>query len=405
MKRILIYTENYEAGGGNKYMVDIINSIPEGINLVIASNKNGVYKNDFSSIKRPYSYYPLNVKTFVNLLSKLEITKTQNLIISIFKQLLFLFIIPYYKFYNSILFKRILKKEKPNLVLSCNGGFPAALSCLDLVNTSFNLKISVILSVVSLPQIKKKWLAIFYPNICSRITHLLVNSSKTKENFISYYDFNPNIITIVYNSIEIKKIEIYSEISENEILQYKNKNEILIGYIGRIDKMKGIQFLIDSFYKLTNELQNVRLILVGKGDDYDRIKSHIYKLGLSDKIITTGYYHGNIRDLLQIIDIFAFPSLWEGFPYSILEAMECEKLIVSTDVGSIPEAIKDNENGFLTEPGNTIKLFETLKKAVINYNSYEHIRKRARETIIQRFNQPRFSDEINSLIKPYLLKQ
>ena len=59
---ILLYTENYAKGGGNRYFTDIANVIPDDYNLIIASNQNGLYEHDFKRIKKPYSYISVKIK-------------------------------------------------------------------------------------------------------------------------------------------------------------------------------------------------------------------------------------------------------------------------------------------------------------------------------------------------------
>jgi len=104
---------------------------------------------------------------------------------------------------------------------------------------------------------------------------------------------------------------------------------------------------------------------------------------------------------LSVIDIFVFPSFWEGFPYSILEAMNAGKIIVSTNVGGIPEAITDREDGILVKPRNVIELSDTLRDVIINFDKYAYLSANAKQKIDKNFRFDKFKENIVELIKSF----
>ena len=100
-------------------------------------------------------------------------------------------------------------------------------------------------------------------------------------------------------------------------------------------------------FKIIQQINpNIILLLVGSGADIEKGRKYAKDLGIDRNTIFTGFFNGDIRDILANIDIFLFPSFWEGLPYAVLEAMNAGKIIISTNVGGIPEII-NNENGIL----------------------------------------------------------
>lgn len=96
-------------------------------------------------------------------------------------------------------------------------------------------------------------------------------------------------------------------------------NEFVLGHIGRFGKEKNHDFLIDIFAQIKKENPNAKLLLVGDGDEKNNIKNKVHQLQLDDSVIFTGV-RSDVNRLLQAMDIFVFPSLFEGLPVTMVEA-------------------------------------------------------------------------------------
>lgn len=99
------------------------------------------------------------------------------------------------------------------------------------------------------------------------------------------------------------------------------KNELIVGHVGRFSPQKNHGFLIDIFYQVKLQYPNSKLLLIGddRGELADKIKGKVTDLGLTDSIIFTGL-RKDVADLMQAMDVFVFPSLYEGLPVTIIEA-------------------------------------------------------------------------------------
>ncbi len=388
-EKILIYTENYEVGGGNRYLVDIINSIPMSYEVVVASNLGGIFKVDFGKIVREYTYTSVNVLSIVRLdrfpiaiiLKRLKIWRAVRLFLSR--------LLPCYaRHANATKFLQLLDDVKPDLVISCNGGYPAALSCLDLVNTCTRLKIASILTIVSMPT-KNLFIDWFYPSKNLMNQRIIVNAQAIKTALIEQKELSGERINVIHNSVEAIPAVIHHGPRDEEI--------VVFGYVGRIEQMKGIWCLLNSFAKIATRCPNAILILVG-GGDIDSAKCLAGKLGILERVKFTGYVDNNIYDVLEKIDIFVFPSLWEGLPYSILEAMNAGKLIISTNVGGIPEIIMHKHNGILVCPGDENSLCLAMFDAYDKFDKYHSFRVQAKSTIENNFVFEIFRSKIQEVL-------
>tara|TARA_B100000767_G_scaffold224468_1_gene213557 strand:+ start:5186 stop:6373 length:1188 start_codon:yes stop_codon:yes gene_type:complete len=391
MKKILIYTENYLFGGGNRYLIDTVNALNKEYKVFIFSNKNGLFSSDFENIKRHYVYKGLNIRTtsyYVNY------ARNKSFLIKIIIhgliKFLNIFLISYFKNRNIRIFKHELNLIRPDLIFSFNGGFPAAFSCLDLVILSKLLKIPVYLSVVSVPGNKSIIERIFYSELLNDFSDFIVNCDSIKNNLIDTRSFSKNKIFVLNNSINESYFKYPKKDTNNKLLK--------IGYVSRIESSKGIYDLIYSFIELIKTNNQVELVVVGKGDS-SKLKSICNKHNINNNVSILGFYAGDIMDLINDFDILVFPSYWEGLPYTILEAMTLSKIIISTNVGGIPDVIKNNFSGKLISPNNISGLTDVLIDVVNNFDVYNYMGENALEHIKNHHTFDVFTKKLSNLIK------
>ena len=126
---------------------------------------------------------------------------------------------------------------------------------------------------------------------------------------------------------------------------------------------------------------------MGDGDFREMMIRLAKDLGVDDRLVITGRQESrSIPDLLSAMDIFLFTSKFEGLPISILEAMAAKRLIVSTDVDSIPDVIIDGKTGWLFHPGDHEKAASIIKNINDKKSSYEYISDNAFELIGSKYS-------------------
>lgn len=122
-----------------------------------------------------------------------------------------------------------------------------------------------------------------------------------------------------------------------------------IVYVGRLEKVKNVKMLIDTFSKL--EKKNVQLTIVGTGSELEELKTLAEESEFKQRIVFTGFVKEPSRFLADA-DLFVLPSLSEGFGIAAVEAMLLKVPVLCSNVGGIPEFINDGENGWLFDPNN-----------------------------------------------------
>lgn len=131
--------------------------------------------------------------------------------------------------------------------------------------------------------------------------------------------FNGAEFQVIKNAIDAKRyrfcLETRTKMRRSLGIQ---DNEFVVGHVGRFMTPKNHQFLVDIFDKIA-KITPAKLLLVGDGELCSNIKEKVSKLGYKDKVIFTGV-RSDVADLMQAMDVFVFPSLYEGLPLTIIEA-------------------------------------------------------------------------------------
>lgn len=230
---------------------------------------------------------------------------------------------------------------------------------------------------------------IFRKNFSRFIEQRLVRFTD-KSICVSETDFNlalknkitdKNNTVIIKNGIDIKK---FSEKFINPELIAKlgiQDNHIIIGNISRFDYQKNQRFLIHSLKEILKNNKNVKLLLVGSGAYLNECKSLAKNLNISGQTIFTGEV-SDVENYYPLIDIFVFPSLWEGLSITLLEAMASRRCIVASDIISNREIIKNHFNGILYNLNDEISFLNSILRLLNDRSKMDELAKNAGEEAV-----------------------
>lgn len=123
----------------------------------------------------------------------------------------------------------------------------------------------------------------------------------------------------------------------------------LIVTVGHLTPQKGVKYLLAASTHILREVPNAQILIIGDGPQKHELEIMAEKLGIHKKVGFTGW-RDDARDIMAAADVIVLPSLIEGMPYSMLEAMVSGNPVVSTSTGGIPELLVDRETGFLVPP-------------------------------------------------------
>ncbi len=167
-----------------------------------------------------------------------------------------------------------------------------------------------------------------------------------------------------------------------------NGNEIVLGFIGRLSKDKGIDILFEAFNTLTKTYPCLRMVLAGPVVEENLFSKHLlHQLYHGENIFYLGKLY-DVTSVYEIIDILIVPSLREGFGNVLIEAAAMETPVVASDIPGCKDALQPGINGELFEKGNVAALTGVLKKLVTNKELRQQYGRNGRK-----FAQDHFSNE------------
>jgi glycosyltransferase involved in cell wall biosynthesis len=220
---------------------------------------------------------------------------------------------------------------------------------------------------------------LFLPIIEKRCIHsselIIADSDFTKKQIIEYYNVNTQNVKTIYIATNLTEYAY----NEKDLLEMKIrlgiKEKPIILFVGRInDPRKGLDILLQAYIKVLKSVDST-LLIVGTGDQI-QVKNYLKSLKVTNDVLTnivfTGYLdEESLRKCYALSDLYVCPSRLEGFGLTILEAMVAKKPIIATNISSMPELIKNNQNGHLFDLDD----IDGLTNSIIYYLTNKDISK------------------------------
>jgi sugar transferase (PEP-CTERM/EpsH1 system associated) len=214
-------------------------------------------------------------------------------------------------------------------------------------------KVPIIISSRRNVHIGKGWREVINRWTAPVADHLIAVCELARQVEIERTGVSPEHVTTIYNGVDAEQYSAANPQARAQIRQIFGiaADALLVGAVGRLHRQKGFRDLLAAFVEVREQIPAARLLLVGDGELRDELENQARSSGLSNGVVFAGI-RSDIPRTLAGLDLFVLPSLWEGMPNAVLEAMATGLPVVSTAVGGTPEIIVDGVTGFLVPPRN-----------------------------------------------------
>lgn len=186
------------------------------------------------------------------------------------------------------------------------------------------------------------------------------------------------------------KVRIIRNAVDTDFFRPKNeadKEDDLIVWTGRFVKEKGLEYLVDAAKRVVSHCNDVKFVLIGHGPLEQGIISSVDRNSLSKNFLFTGdFSRRQIAEILQKASLFALPSLREGMPFALLEAMACGAPVVGSDISGINDVIVHGQNGFLVPPKNSTTLADVILELLGDEDLRRIIGRNARQLMVEKYS-------------------
>lgn len=187
----------------------------------------------------------------------------------------------------------------------------------------------------------------------------VVPVSRTVKEFLLESGVRKERINLIENGIDVSRFN--SKEKDKGLLKRLGLAHgcKVIGTVGRLSEEKGHTYFLKAAKKIMDSFGDCFFLIVGEGPLRKDLEGEARMLGINDRVVFTGK-RNDIPELLSVMDIFVLPSLTEGQPVALLEAMASGRAIAATDVGDVRKILKDGELGLIVPPKNPGALAEKI---------------------------------------------
>lgn len=178
-------------------------------------------------------------------------------------------------------------------------------------------------------------------------------------------------IAVIRNGVPARRSDLSERLAQGPV----------VGSVGRLARQKGFDVLIDALALLPG----VTAVVVGDGEERASLERQAHEIGVSDRFRVTGWTD-RVESFLGGFDVFVLPSRFEGFPLVALEAMQAGLAIVATDVGSVAEAVANEETGLLVGSEDPASLAAAIQRLIDDSVLRRRLGERGREVWAAQFD-------------------
>lgn len=371
MKKILYILDTFETGGAEKSLLDI-------------AIQNKAVESVFVTLYKGNQLAEAAQKAGIKVIS---LNRTEKYAFGKIAQLL----------------KPIIQEEKPDLI-------HATLFRADIVSRKVKryFKIPLVSSLVNNSYIDERYqklsllgkLKLYYIQCYDALTakkvdYFISNSQTIKESNAKALGLNLEKIKVIFRGRDLSK---FLSLSEEQLLQTKyelnvQENQVTLLNVSRLLDRKGQLDLLQAIKNLLITHPNVKLYIAGEGFYRSVLENYIQENNLQPHVELLGN-RNDIPYLLQLADVFVFPTHYEGLPGALIEAMMAEKTIVCTSIPENEECVSSQEAVFFKK-GDVSHLVATLQEVINQPHQFSALGKNARMVAIEKFSIAKVVDQYN----------
>ena len=328
--KVLYVVENTSYGGGERGFGQLASAINRNRFLpFIAAHAGGILEENAKETGA--KYFPLNMRSKLNLKTISKIS-------------------------------RIIAKHDINIVHSMGprADFFARIACKKMHNVKVISTIAMLIEGYDVNPFKKSIYKLADCYSSKYVAHFITVSKALKTKLIQDRKIPENKISVIYNGVELNKFnpDCYSSNGLRDSMGIE-KDCLIVGSIGRLVYQKGFKYLIEAAKVLHNKSNKIKFVIVGDGPEKENLRKMVEVFDISKSFTFTGVRF-DIPQILAMYDIFVLPSVLEGLPRVIIEAMAMAKPIVATDINGVREQLVHDCTGLIVPAKNSAALAKAI---------------------------------------------
>ncbi len=233
------------------------------------------------------------------------------------------------------------------------------------------------------------------------VSQWIAVSDALRKDLIDYYGFPAEKIEVVLNGIDLQDLRVQRNREEVRQDLGLEPETLVVLEAGRMTHEKGHRFLLEAVSHLRTSVPKLGCLLAGDGPLRPRLEKQVKRLNIEPYVDFLGF-RSDVADLLNAADIYVLPSLSEGMPMGLLEAMVLGCPVVASSVNGVPEIIQDGITGQLVPPGDIAALTQALKELSVDPKLRKRLGRAGKARVEQCFTAEKMAGRVRELYYRYL---
>lgn len=251
----------------------------------------------------------------------------------------------------------------------------------------------------SLPAWNRK-ARILAEKFITRLTRLNITVSDSNHR-TGEREFGHFKSTVVKNGVNLDKFNRNGTYPDVKAAYGIPAHHLVIGYIVRITEQKDPLGMLRAYARVCANFPDVTLLMIGEGDLKAAAVDLAKELGIADRVVFDNFRQ-DVPAVLHAVDIYCLPSLWEGFPIGVLEAMAMAKAVIASDVDGTREAVEHEVTGLLVPPKDEASLVTALERLIQDRTLRTHLQENAGKCVQANFDVRDMTHKIETVYQQVL---
>lgn len=226
-------------------------------------------------------------------------------------------------------------------------------------------------------------------------------SRSDAEFLVRSFGRNPEAVTFIANGMNVAQPAGGNRQSLLRDLRIDPSARLVVT-AARLSRQKGVEYVVRAMKRVSEKAPGAVLVVAGEGELEAELRAAAARLGLAGSVVFAGYRE-DVLELVSVSDVFVLPSLWEGMPYALLEAMLLARPVVTTTVCS--EVVEDGRTGLVVPPRDETALAGAILKLLARPDEASRIGLAGRERVLAAFSAGRMAGETLELYERVLSRR
>jgi glycosyltransferase involved in cell wall biosynthesis len=306
----------------------------------------------------------------------------------------------YYNLFNIIRIARFIRMHKPDIL----HGHTYFSNTICRISGRLAC-VPVIIAHVHNTYCNYSYRNLLVERILSFFTNKIICCSNAVRNFVLKCEkISSQKAVVIHNGIDQKKFHKEFEISNLREHLKISSNTMVIITVASLTEKKGHRFFLEALKKIKLGYADIKWLIVGDGPIRKKLEELTQEFNLKDTVIFTGL-RNDVSELLNNSDIFVLPSLKEGLPLAVIEAMSTGLPVVATSVGGVTEIIEDEKTGLLIPPGNPDAISSAVMILLKDIKKREYIGRHGRKSVIENFASDKMVAKVEQLYSDCIIEK